>query len=49
VDASILLRRGNKIIKGSRGWEGLRKRGGREKEGQNQVWEEMEMCRGSGN
>jgi hypothetical protein len=23
VDASVLLRRGNKIIKGSRGWEGL--------------------------
>ena len=52
VDASVLLRRGNKIIKGSRGWEGLgRKRGGGgEKEGQNQVWEEMEeMYRGSGN
>jgi hypothetical protein len=29
VDASVLLRRGNKIIKGSRGWEGLgRKRSG---------------------
>ena len=28
VDASVLLRRGNKIIKGSKGWEGLgRKRG----------------------
>ena len=52
VDASVLLRRGNKIIKGSRGWEGLgRKRGVEgEKEGQNQVWEEMEeMYRGSGN
>ena len=52
VDASILLRRGNSIIKGSKGWEGLgRKRGrGGEKEGQNQVWEEMEeMYRGSGN
>ena len=37
VNASILLRRGNKIIKESRGWEGLgRKRGGGgEKEGQN--------------
>jgi hypothetical protein len=37
VDVSILLRRGNNIIKGSRGWEGLgRKRGGGvEKEGQN--------------
>ena len=31
VDASVLLRRGNKIITGARGWEGLgRKRGGRE-------------------
>jgi hypothetical protein len=30
VDASALLRRGDKIIKGSRGWEGLgRKRRGR--------------------
>ena len=29
VDASVLLRRGNKIIKGSRGWDGLgRVRGG---------------------
>ena len=29
VDASVLLRRGNNIIKGSRDWEGLeRKRGG---------------------
>ena len=29
VDASILLRRGNKIIKGIRGWKGLgRNRGG---------------------
>lgn len=31
MDASVLLRRGNKIIKGSRGWEGLgrkRRRGG---------------------
>ena len=43
VDVSVLLRRRNKIIKGSRGWEELgRKRGGGgEKEGQNQVWEEM--------
>jgi hypothetical protein len=31
VDASVLLRRGNKIIKGSRGWEeiGRKKRGGK--------------------
>ena len=59
VNASVLLRRGNKIIKGSSGWEGLgrkRKEGGRkrreggEKEGKNQVWEEMEeIPRGSGN
>jgi hypothetical protein len=29
VDVTFLLRRGNNIIKGSRGWEGLgRKRGG---------------------
>ena len=52
VDASVLLRRGNKIIKGSRGWEGLgrKRRGGGEKEEKNQVWEEMEeMYRGSGN
>ena len=35
------LRRGNKIIKGSRVWKGIgRKRRG--KEGKNQVWEEME-------
>jgi hypothetical protein len=44
VDASVLLRRGNKRIKRSRGWEGLgkKRRGGGEKEGKNQVWEEME-------
>ena len=50
VDASVLLRRGNKIIKGSRGWEGLgrKRRGG--KKGKNHIWEEMEeMYRGSGN
>ena len=36
VDASVLLRRGNKIITGDR-----------EKEGQDQMWEEMgEMYRG---
>ena len=52
VDASVLLRRGNKIIKGSRGWErfGRKRTWGGEKEGKNQVWEEMEeMYRGSGN
>jgi hypothetical protein len=42
VDASVLLRRGNKVIKGRRGWEGIGgKRRGRGKEGKNQVWEEM--------
>jgi hypothetical protein len=37
VAASVLLRRGNNKIKGSRGWEALsRKKGrGKEKEGQN--------------
>jgi hypothetical protein len=52
VDASVLLRRGNKIIMGNIGWEGLgRKRGGAGgKEGKNHIWEEMEaMYRGSGN
>ena len=51
VDASVLLRRGDKIIKGTRGWEGLeRETGGTGKEGQNHVWEEMgEMYKGSGN
>jgi hypothetical protein len=39
----------NKIIKRSRGWEelGKKQRGGGEKEGKNQVWEEM--YRGSRN
>jgi hypothetical protein len=43
MGASVLLRSGNKIIKGSGGWEGLgrKRRGGRD-EGQNQVWEETE-------
>jgi hypothetical protein len=51
VDSSVLLRRGNKIIKGSRGWEGLgrKRRVGGEKR-KKQVWEEMgEMYRGSRN
>ena len=44
VDASVLLRRGNKIIKGSRGWEGLgRMRGG----GEEKKWEELGL-RGDG-
>ena len=49
LDASVLLRRGDIMIKGSRGGEGLgRKRTGVwEKEGKNQVWKEMEeMYRG---
>ena len=43
VVASVLFRSKNNIIKGSRGWEGFGgKRGwGGEKEGQNQVWEEI--------
>jgi hypothetical protein len=52
VDASVLLRRGNKIIKGNGGWQelGRKREGGGGKEGQNQVWEEMEeVYRGSGN
>jgi hypothetical protein len=46
VDVSVLLRKGNNIIKGNRGWEGLgRRRGGAgEKEGKNQVWEETGRC-----
>jgi hypothetical protein len=28
VDALVLLRRGNKILTGSRGWEGLERKGG---------------------
>jgi hypothetical protein len=41
VDASVPLRKGNKMIKGSKGWEGLgrKRRGGWEKEGEQQVWE----------
>ena len=52
VGVSVLLRRENKVIKGSRGWKGLgrKTRRGWKKEGKNQVWEEMDqMYRGSGN
>jgi hypothetical protein len=44
VDASVLLRSENKIIKGSRGLEGLgsMRREGEKKEGKNQVWKVME-------
>jgi hypothetical protein len=49
VDASVLLRRRNKILIGGRVREGLGRRGG-EKWGQDQVWEETKMIyRGSGN
>ena len=44
VYASVLLRKGNKIIMGGRGWEGLGRKRGRgegKKRGQDQVWEEM--------
>jgi hypothetical protein len=46
VDASALLRRGTKIIKGSRGWEGLvsMRRGGGEKEGKNQYGKRWRRC-----
>jgi hypothetical protein len=39
----VLFRRGNNIIKGSRHWEGLRRKriGGGEKKEQNKVWEQM--------
>jgi hypothetical protein len=48
VDASILLRRRNKIITGG-GRGGLeRERGGGGERGQDQVWEETERSRGSG-
>ena len=41
VTVSVMLRRGNKIIKESRGWEELgRKRRGGGEIGKNQVWEE---------
>ena len=50
MDASVLLKRGNKIITGGRGWERIeRKRGdGEEKRRHEQMWEEMgEIYRGS--
>ena len=47
----VLLGQGNKTIMGGGGQEGLgRKKGGEGKKGgQDQVWEEEEMYRGSGN
>ena len=49
VDTSVLLRRGNNIFQGSRGWERLKRkrRWKRKKEEKNQVLEEM--YKGSGN
>jgi hypothetical protein len=48
VDTSVLLRRENNILKGSRGWEGLgRKMGG--KGAELGVGGVEEMCRQSGN
>ena len=56
MDASVLLRRGKKIIRGHSGWVGCgrdvggRGDGERKKGSQDQVWEETgEMYRGSGN
>jgi hypothetical protein len=48
VDASVLLKRRNKVIDGG-SWEG-EKSGREKKEGKNHVWEKMEeMYRGSEN
>jgi hypothetical protein len=50
VNASVLLRGGNKIITRGRGWTGLgmKRVGNRKNRRQNQVWEEMgEVYRGS--
>ena len=48
VDASVLLRRGNKIIKG-RGWEGLGKKRGEGREGKRGMGETGENSEGQGN
>ena len=46
VDASVLLRSGNKIITGSGGWEGLeRKREGGGERWQDQVGDDMGVCK----
>ena len=42
MDASVLLRSENNIIKESGVWEELGRKRGRGKEGHNQVWEEIE-------
>ena len=44
VDASVLLRRGNKIIKGSRGWETLRKKSRRGKRGRTRYGRRQRRC-----
>ena len=51
MDSLVLVRRGNKIIKGSQGWKVLgRNRGGRGEMGKLQIWEEIEeMYKVSGN
>jgi hypothetical protein len=49
VDASVILKRGNKILMGGRGWEGLgRKRGGRGKGSRVSMGEDWVIYRGSG-
>jgi hypothetical protein len=48
MDSSVLLRRGNNIIKGSRGWEEER-RGRGKREADSVIREMEEMYRGSGN
>ena len=52
MDVLVPLKRGNKTIKGSRGWEQLRRKrkGGEEKRGKSHVWQEMvEIYKGPGN
>ena len=46
VDASDLLRRGNKIVKGSREWEGLgrKRRGGGKKRGRIRYGKRWRRC-----
>ena len=49
MDASVLLRRGNKIIKGSRGWEELgrnRREGRGKRRGESCMGGDEEMYRG---
>ena len=44
MDTSVLLRRGNKIIKGSRGWETLRKKSRRGKRGRTRYGRRQRRC-----